>query len=99
LRRQRVFTWSADKVLFAAVGKILLVLVPVVLAMNLLFAVWSSHLTSSLETSAETHHVLMNKQIKLRALRAHLYSPEQVRLLAAEKFSLQVPGKEQIKYF
>jgi hypothetical protein len=99
LRRQRVYTWSADKVLFLAVGKILLVLLPVVLAINLLFATWSSHLAASTEKVDNVHLVLMDKQIKLRAQRAQLYSPEQVQLLAAEKFSLHVPGKEQIKFF
>jgi hypothetical protein len=99
LRRQRVFTWSADKVLFVAVGKILFVLLPVVLALNLMFSVWAGHLATSVEKMDNAHVVLMDKQIKLRAQRAQLYSPEQVQLLAAEKFSLHVPGKEQIKFF
>jgi len=99
LRRQRVFTWSADKVLFVSIGKVLLVLLPLVLALNLLFAVWSNHLAASVVKVDDVHQVLMDKQIKLRAEKAQLYSPEQVQLLAAEKFSLHVPGKEQIKYF
>ncbi len=99
LRRQRVFTWSADKVLFVAVGKIFFILLPVALALNLLFSVWAGHLAASVAKIDNVHVVLMDKQIKLRAQRAQLYSPEQVQLLAAERFSLHVPGKEQIKFF
>lgn len=98
LRRQRVFTWSSDKVLFVMVGKILLVLLPLVLAINLGLGLWSSHLSATIRNIDNTHQVLMDKQIKLRAQRAQLYSPEQVQLLAAEKFSLHVPGKDQIKF-
>ncbi len=98
-RRQRVFTWSSDKVLFCAIGKVLLVLVPIVLAVNLWLASCSSQLVVSLQDVDNVNRVLVDKQIKLRAQKAQLYSPEQVRLIAAEKLSLHVPGKEQVKYF
>ncbi len=98
-RRQKVFTWSADKVLFFAIGKVMLILLPLVLVMNLWLASWSSSLIVSLKDVDNTHRILMDKQIKLRAEKAQLYSPEQVQLLAAEKFSLHVPGKEQIVVF
>ncbi len=99
LRRQKAFTWAADKAVFLCVGRILLVLLPVVLVMNLWFA-WSyNHLAATSREVDSTYRVLMDKQIKLRAERAQLFSPEQVQLIAAEKFALHVPGKEQIKFF
>ena len=97
--RQKVFTWSADRALLRCAGKILVISLPVVLALNVLFASWTTNMVSAVQEVDNTYRVLMDKQIKLRAQRAQLYSPEQIQLLAAEKFSLRVPGKEQVKLF
>ena len=92
-------TLTVDKVLWLSVGKILLVLCPLVLVVNLWLASSFHNLDASVKEVQSAQHELMDKQIKLRAQRAQLFSPEQIQMIAAEKFSLRVPEKEQIKLF
>ena len=97
LRRQKTLTM--DKVLWLSVGKLLLVLCPLVLVANLWLASSFRNLDTSVKEVEGVRHELMDKQIRLRAQRAQLFSPEQIHMIAAEKFSLHVPEKEQVKIF
>ena len=99
LRRPKTFSWAGDRLLWISIGKILLVLCPLVLVVNLWLASSFSTLDASVKEIENARHELMDKQIKLRAQRAQLYSPEHIRLMAAEKFSLRVPEKDQVKLF
>lgn len=99
LRKQKVFFLPGDKELWLSVGKILLVLCPLVLAVNLWLASSFNNLEASVQAVESVRHELMDNQINLRAKRAQLFSPERVQMIAAEKLSLHVPGKEQVKFF
>ena len=97
LRRQKTLT--VDKVLWLSVGKILLVLCPLVLVVNLWLASSFHNLDASVKEVESARHELMDKQIRLRAQKAQLFSPEQIQMIAAERFSLHVPEKDQVKIF
>jgi hypothetical protein len=98
-RNQKALSWSGNRMLWLSVGKILLILFPMVLVVNFWLASSFKNLEVSVQAVENARHELMDKQIKLRAQRAHLFSPEQVRLIAAEKYALHVPEKEQVKLF
>jgi hypothetical protein len=99
VRRKKTFAWPGDRMLWISVGKILLVLCPLVLIVNLWLGASFRNLESSVREVENARLELMDKQIKLRAQRAQLYSPEHIQLMAAEKFSLRVPDKDQVKLF
>jgi hypothetical protein len=99
VQKQKGLSWPGDRELWLSVGKILFVLCPIVLAVNFWLSSSFKNLEISVEEVETVRHELMDKQIKLRAQRAQLFSPDQVQLIAAEKLSLHVPGKEQVKYF
>ncbi len=92
-------TLTVDKVLWLSVGKVLVVLCPLVLVMNLWLASSLRNLDVSVKEVENLRLELMDKQIKLRAQRAQLFSPEQIQAIAAQKFSLHVPEKDQVKLF
>jgi hypothetical protein len=99
LHKQKAFSWQGDRDLWVSVGKILLFLCPMVLAVNFWLASSFKNLEGSVQEVESVRHELMDKQIKLRAQRAQLFSPDRVQPLAAERLSLHVPGKEQVRYF
>ena len=99
VRKRNVLSWPGDRMLWLSVGKILLVLCPMVLVVNFWLASSFNNLDVSVKAVESARHELMDKQIRLRAQRAQLFSPEQIHLIAAEKFSLHVPEKDQVKLF
>ena len=98
-RKQKSLSWSGNRLLWLSIGKILLVLFPLVLVVNFWLAASFRNLEVSAQAVENARHELMDKQIKLRAQRAQLFSPEQIRLIAAEKFALHIPEKDQVKLF
>jgi len=99
IRRQKAFSWAGDRMLWLSIGKMLLVLCPLVLLANLWLAASFNTLDAYVKQVEQAREELMDKQIKLRVQRAQLYSPEHVQLMAAEKFSLRIPDKDQVKLF
>jgi hypothetical protein len=77
-----------------AVVKVLLVLGPMVLAMNLWLSSSCGNLDLSVQEVKGVRQELINTQISLRAKRDRLYAPERIRMIAAEQLSLYVPDKE-----
>jgi hypothetical protein len=99
LQKQKALSWPGDKELWFSVGKMLLILCPIILVVNLWLASSFKNLEVSVQAVENVRHELMDNQINLRAKRAQLFSPERVQMIAAEKLSLHVPGKEQVKFF
>lgn len=99
LRKQKALSLPVERELWLSIGKTLLVLCPMVLVVNFWLASSFKNLEVSVQAVENVRHDLMDEQIKLRAQRAQLFSPDQVQPIAAEKLSLLVPGKEQVKYF
>ena len=94
--RQKVYSLSGDRKLWFAVGKMLLVLCPMLLAVNLWLGSCFDDLEQSVQAVENVRHELMDRQINLRARKSQLSSPERLRIIAAEKLSLNVPEKEQV---
>ena len=99
LDNQKVFSISTDRKLWLSVGKLLLVLCPIMLSINLWLASSLNNLEKSVQVVENVRHELIDCQINLRAKRDQLLSPERVRILAAQKLALHVPGKEQVNVF
>lgn len=99
LFNQRAYSLAGEKRLWLSVGKLLLVLLPVVLAGHL----WLAHANQNLERrvrgAENVRHQCIDTQIDLVAKKTQLSSVERVRIMAAEKLSLYVPGKEQVQVF
>ena len=96
---QRKASFPATIAFWRPVGKILLVLLSIVLAINM-------YVTSSLDKAGESiiaadnkRHELMDKNIELRAKKAWLRADEQFQQLAGEKLSLYVHRKGQVGTF
>lgn len=94
--QQKVFSLSGDRKLWHAVGKMLLVFCPMFLAVNLWLGSCFNNLEQSVQAVENVRHELMDRQIGLSAKKSQLSSPERVRIIAAEKLSLNVPEKEQV---
>jgi hypothetical protein len=97
LDRQKVFSLSVDRKLWLALGKMLLVLCPICLAVNLWLGSCCTLLERSTQAVDNSRHQLMERQISLSAERSYLLSPERVQFIAAKKLSLYVPEKGQVK--
>lgn len=98
LERQKVFSLSADRRLWLALGKMFLVLCPVCLAVNLWLGSCCNRLEQSMQAVDDRRHELMDRQISLSAERSQLFSPERIGFIAAKKLSLHLPEKEQVNF-
>jgi hypothetical protein len=99
LSSQKVFSLSGERKLWLSVGKALLFLGPMFLAVNMWLASSCNQLAQSLQAVENVRYELLESQSKLTAKRAQLLSPERVLIIAAEKLSLHVPEKEQVMFF
>jgi len=81
------------------VGKILFLMLPFVLAINMYVAASVSRIDESIIAADNRHHDLMDKNIELRATKARLRGKEQFQQLAAEKLFLYVHKKGQVGIF
>lgn len=94
LNNQKVFSRLGDRKLWVAVVKVLLILCPMFLAVNLWLASAANKLELPVQAAENVRHQLIDTQISLRAKRDQLYAPERIRIIAAEQLSLYVPEKE-----
>jgi len=65
IRRQKAFSWAGDRMLWLSIGKMLLVLCPLVLLANLWLAASFNTLDASVKQVEQAREELMDKQIKL----------------------------------
>jgi hypothetical protein len=84
-------------VLWKAVARIMLLMLPFVLAANMFFASIVNDMERSLTAVDNQRHELMDKNIGLLAQRAGLYAPDRVSRMAADKLSLYVASPGQIE--
>lgn len=96
-RKRRGFPTSM--VFWRPVGKILLTLLLLVLAINLYITYSLSKVSEATIAADNKRHELMDKNIELRATKARLRAEEQLQQLAAEKLSLHVHTKGQVGIF
>jgi len=96
---RRKGSFPVSLVFWRPVGKILLLLLSLVLAINMYVTSSVSKVNESIATAANRRHELMDKNIELRALKAQLRGDKQIQQLAAEKLSLFVHTKGQVGKF
>ncbi len=99
LRKQKGITWSGDRRLWLALGKTLFVLTPLLLLLHLWLVSRCAGLDDRLQVQGKVRQQLVSEHVNLRVKKQQVSSPERVRLVAAERLALHVPGKEQVKHF
>lgn len=86
-------------VLWKPIGKIALVIVPLVLIINTLVASAIGNIDRSIKIVDDTHHELMDKNIEMLAAKAWMWAPDHIQELAEEKLSLYAVSKKQVGKF
>ncbi|MCK5515516.1 MAG: hypothetical protein KAI39_01480 [Desulfobulbaceae bacterium] len=97
--RRRKSSFPVSITFWRPVGKVLFLLIPLMLAINLGVASLASNTNESIIALENKRHELMDKNIELRAKKARLRGQEQFQQLAAEKLSLYVHKKGQVGVF
>jgi hypothetical protein len=97
LQSRGVFDLPGGLVLWKAVGRIMLLMLPFVLAANMFFASIINDMERSLTVVDNQRHELVDKNIGLLAQKAGLYAPERVSQMAADKLSLYAASPGQIE--
>lgn len=85
-----------DRKVWLAVRNTALILCPVVFTVNMWLASISNRLEQAIQTVDIALYELSEKHADLRAEKEQIYSPENVRLLAFTKLSLDVPDVERV---
>ena len=98
-RTQDIFDLSSWLVLWKPVGKILLMILPVVLGIHMFVASAVTDIDRSLASVDNQRYELMDKNIELLAHKAKLWSPANMQQLAGEKLSLFVDSGHQVGRF
>ena len=98
-RSRELFDLSSWLVLWKPVGKILLLILPVVLGINMFVSSAVTHVDLSIASVDNQRHELMDKNIGLLARKARLWSPANMEQLAGEKLALQSSAKDQVGRF
>lgn len=84
-------------VLWRAVGKVALVLLPLVMAINLLLASAIDDIGLSFSAVDNQRHELMDKNIELLARKARLGAPDNILQVAGDKLALYSASGDQIE--
>jgi hypothetical protein len=86
-------------VLWKPVGKILLMILPLVLIINMFLGSAVTNVDRSIAAVDNRRHELMDKNIELLARKASLFSPASIRQLAGEKLALYTDSGDQVGRF
>lgn len=97
LRARGIRDLPGGQVLWRAVGKVALVLLPLVLTINLLLASAINDIGRSFVAVDNHRHELMDKNIELLAQKARLGAPDNIRQRAGEKLALYAASDEQVQ--
>ena len=85
--------------LWRIAGKTALLMLPLVLAVNLLVASAITRIENKIVVADNQRHELMDQNIEMLAGKARIWAPENVRELAADKLSLFEGSKNQVGRF
>ena len=97
--RQKILGLIGPKVLWIAAGKVLLLFCPLLFLANFWLSSSADRIAVALLDAEKGRYVFMDENIKLRAERAHLYSPEYLDKIAANQLALYAPEKGQVSRF
>ncbi len=98
-RPRDLFDFSDWLILWKPVGKILLVIFPMVLVINMFIASAVTNIDRSIVNLDNHRHELMDRKIELLAQKAKLWSPANMQKLAGEKLELYVDSGDQVGRF
>ncbi len=87
------------KGLLVIVGRVVLIICPVLFLVNLWLSAAVNKLALEVMSAEEGCYLLVDENIKLRAERARLYSPAYLNEIAANRLALYVPEKNQVTRF
>lgn len=99
VRPQDPFDLSGWVALWKPVGKVLLMIFPLVLGINMFIASNVANIDRSIVNLDNKRHDLMDKNIELLAHKARLWSPVNMQQLAGEKLALHRDSGEQVGRF
>jgi hypothetical protein len=94
-----LFDLSGWLVLWRPVGKILLMIFPVVLVIHMFIASAVTNTDQKITMLDNQRYELMDKNIELLALKAKLWAPENIEKLAGEKLALYADSGDQVGRF
>jgi hypothetical protein len=86
-------------VLWKPVGKVLLMIFPLVLIINMFIASAVTSVERSIVSVDNQRHELMDKNIEMLAHKARLWAPVNIQKLAGEKLALQIDSGDQVGRF
>ena len=98
-RSRELFDLASWLVLWKPVGKIMLLILPVVLGINMFVSSAVTHAELSIASVDNQRHELMDKNIELLARKARLWSPANMEQLAGKKLALQSGARDQVGIF
>lgn len=99
IRSREHFDLSGWLVLWKPVGKIMLMILPIILIINMFVASAVTNVNRSIVKVDNQRHELMDKNIELLARKAWLWSPSQMEQMAGEKLALHSNAKDQVGRF
>lgn len=97
IQRRRGLEFPGGILLWSAVLKVSLIILPLLLAANLLCTSAIHSVEATIQAEQQALFQVNNDNILIRAEKARLLSPEHMRIIAAEKLALMVPGPDQIQ--
>ena len=98
-RPRELFDISGWLVLWKPVGKVLLMIFPLVLVINMFVASAITDVDRSIVSVDNQRHELMDKNIEMLARKARLWAPASIQKLAGDKLALQVNSGDQVGRF
>ncbi len=97
VQRKRGLVFPGGVLLWSAVGKVTLAILPIVLACNLLIASAINTVETRVQSEQQSLVLATKENALLGKDKGRLLSPVRVQVVAAEKLSLKIPCPEQIK--
>ncbi|GAB6193203.1 hypothetical protein [Desulfocastanea catecholica] len=94
-----LFDLSEWLVLWKPVGRIMLMIFPVVLVIHMFLASVVTNTDQTITMVENQRHELMDKNIGLLAQKASLWAPENIEKLAGEKLALYAHSGDQVGWF
>ena len=94
-----LFDLSGWLVLWKPVGRIMLMIFPVVLVIQMFIASAVTNTDQTITMVDNQRHELMDKNIGLLAQKASLWAPENIEKLAGEKLALYTDSGDQVGRF
>jgi len=98
-RYRESFNVSEWLMLWKPVGKIMLMIFPLVLVINMCIASAVANIDASIVRVDNQRHDLMDKNIELLARKASLWTPANMQQLAGEKLALYKDSGDQVGRF